>query len=76
MTQPVDAPPIAQLLITLTATRQVQVLGPIEDEILCIGLMGKARDAIRDHCTEKAKTAAGGLTIVRQPLNNNGGNGA
>lgn len=74
MTQPVDAPPIAQLLITLTSTGQIQIQGPIQDKTLCYGLMESAKDAIREHHAEQAK--AGGLTIVRQPLNNNGGNGA
>lgn len=73
---PQEAPPMAQLLITMSANRSVQVNGPIQDDVFCYGLLEKAKDAIREWHTEQAKAAAGGLTIVRQPLNNNGGNGA
>lgn len=40
--------PRAQLTITLTATGQIQVSGPIADKGVCYMLLELARDAIRD----------------------------
>jgi len=81
MSQPQEPPitqeaPIAQLVINLMPNRQVLVSGPIQDDLFCYGLLEKANDAIHEWHAEAQKQAAGGLTIVRQPLNNNGGNGA
>jgi hypothetical protein len=38
----------AQLLITLHENGQIQVEGPLENRILCYGLLECARDALRD----------------------------
>jgi len=38
-----------QLLISVSATGDVNVSGPIGDKLLCYGLLGIARDLIRDY---------------------------
>lgn len=38
-----------QLVITLTPEGQVQVAGPLNDRVLCYGLLESARDAIREY---------------------------
>lgn len=40
-------PPV-QLVITMTPDGQVQVSGPLQNKVLCYGMLESARDAIRD----------------------------
>ena len=49
--------PIAQLIISLHSNGSITVSGPIENKILCYGLLEVAKDVIRDH----VPAAAGGL---------------
>lgn len=37
-----------QLVITLNPDGQLSLSGPIQNKILCYGLLGRARDAIKD----------------------------
>jgi hypothetical protein len=41
--------PRAQMLITLMSDGQLAVQGPIQDKILCYGMMETARDIIAAH---------------------------
>lgn len=49
--------PEIKLVITTTPEGAVTVEGPIDQPILCYGLLGVAHDVIRDHCERKARTA-------------------
>jgi hypothetical protein len=42
------APARIELLIMLTEDGQVQVQGPVQQKLLCYGMLAMARDAIRD----------------------------
>ena len=59
---------MVQLVITLMDNGQLQVTGPIQDRMLCYGMLEVARDVIRDQ-----QPKPGGLIAVRQPLD--GGKG-
>lgn len=43
-----------QLLIEMDEQGNVAVRGPIANKTLCYGLLGSARDAIKDHCDKQA----------------------
>jgi len=53
------------LAITLTETGQVQVSGPIQNLVLCYGLLEAAKDAIRKHSASAPKS---GLVMARGTL--------
>lgn len=57
------APKAVQILITMAPNGGVQVTGPIDNKLLCYGLLDCARDAIKDHSDQKAK---GGIVQARQ----------
>lgn len=42
-------PPVITLTITLDERRQLNIAGPIDDKILCFGMLECAKDAVRDH---------------------------
>ena len=63
--------PQLQLIITVDGNGAVQVAGPIDNAVLCYGLLALAADSLRDYWAKKAQ--AGGLTVVREPLPMNGG---
>lgn len=73
------APPRAQLVITLAADGTVGVNGPIQDKILCYGLLECARDAINGYAAKQARSpivpasAADPFLMARRP--NGGANG-
>jgi hypothetical protein len=46
-----------QLVITVDDKGQVQVTGPIHDRLLCYGLLEAARDAIKEHNDNLAKSS-------------------
>lgn len=46
---------IAQLIITLDDTGTVSVNGPIDQVLMCYGLLDMAKDSIRNHVEQKAK---------------------
>jgi hypothetical protein len=50
------APPRAQLVIQITVDGQIQVHGPIQDKMLCYGLLECARDAIREFDAKAAQS--------------------
>lgn len=54
------------LTITMTPQGQVMVNGPIENKLLCYGLLECARDAIKDYA-DKAQEH-GGLIPITRPL--------
>ena len=60
----------AVLTITWTQDGQIQVNGPINDKILCYGLLEAAKDAIRDYVAKN--TASNSLTIAHGTLPLNG----
>lgn len=62
---------IAQITVTLTNNGQVQVSGPIDNRMLCYGLLEMAKDVVREFVANQKKP--GNLSIVHQPLNGNGG---
>lgn len=62
------------LTITLdAATGQVQVAGPIDNKMICYGLLEMAKDAIRDYAAAQAKQ--GGLIAVKGSLPGQNGTG-
>lgn len=73
-----NQPPRAQLLITLQADGSVQVQGPINDKVLCYGLLECARDAIQEAAARAAAVSRivpaqmADPFLVRRP-NSNGG---
>lgn len=46
----------AELKITLTQAGQIQIEGPIDNKMLCYGMMECARDAIKEFTDQKAKS--------------------
>lgn len=58
---PTPTSPVITLTITLDATGNVNVNGPVHDLILCYGLLGRAHDAIKDW---NDKQRASGLVLV------------
>lgn len=46
---------IATLTITMTDAGEVGVVGPIENQVLCYGLLEVARDIVLDHSKKKAE---------------------
>ena len=45
--------PAAQLIITLSPDGQIQVNGPIDNKLLCYGMLDSAKDAIRDRLAQQ-----------------------
>ena len=44
-----------QLTITVQDDGRTRVDGPVDDKILCYGLLEAAKDAVRDHVAAKAR---------------------
>lgn len=64
-----------QLLISLdTLTNEINVSGPIQDDILCYGLLEKARQVISAYqvSLHKPKPNGGILSAVRNGFRNHG----
>jgi len=57
--------PQAQLLITLMVDGTVQVSGPIDNKLLCYGLLGCAQDAIREY---KAKQTTNIISLPQMGM--------
>lgn len=53
---PPDLPPRAQMLLVINADGSFGVQGPLDDKILCYGMLEAAKDAIRDHHAKKAQS--------------------
>ena len=58
-----------QLVITLKQGQGVEVHGPIQDKVLCYGLLEAAKDAIRDF-----RPPGGGLVVPTIELREQNGN--
>lgn len=59
--------PDITLSVTLKAGGNIQISGPIQDKVLCYGLLSAAMDAVREfHAAQVA--AQNGLSIVRGTL--------
>ncbi len=61
-----------KLTITLSPNGGVQVHGPIDNAMLCYGLLEVAKDVIRMHVQKKAASA---IVLPRIVLPGNGGMG-
>ena len=61
-----------KLTITLSPNGQVSVTGPIDNAMLCYGLLEVAKDVVRMHVQKKAEN---GIVIPRIMLPGNGGVG-
>ena len=61
-----------KLTITLSPNGGVSVNGPIDNAMLCYGLLEVAKDVVRMHVQKKAES---GITPVRILLPRNGGLG-
>ena len=61
-----------KLTITLSPNGGVSVTGPIDNAMLCYGLLEVAKDVVRMHVQKKAES---GITPVRILLPRNGGLG-
>ena len=55
-----------RLIIELKDNGQIEVSGPIENKVLCYGMLGAAHDAIRDYVANKAS----GIIAAPHPLLN------
>lgn len=55
--------PKVQLIITLEESGQVGINGPINDKVLCYGLLDCAKDAIKEYNDRLAKERSG-IAIV------------
>ena len=51
-------PIVAQLAITMDDAGQINVNGPIENRVLCYGLLEMAKDAIKAHAEQSKKLIA------------------
>lgn len=47
--------PIVQLLLTLNKDGTLNVTGPIDDRVLCYGMLDYAKDVIREYQARQAK---------------------
>jgi hypothetical protein len=47
----------AELIIRLTTEGKVEVQGPIDNKLVCYGLLEAGRDAIKEYHDAKAKSA-------------------
>ena len=61
-----------KLTITLSPNGQVSVTGPIDNAMLCYGLLEVAKDVVRTHVQKKAES---GIVIPRIVMPRNGGLG-
>ncbi len=61
-----------KLTITMSPSGAIQVHGPIDNGLLCFGLLEVAKDVIRDHIKKKAES---GIVPVQIVLPGNGGRG-
>jgi hypothetical protein len=52
-----------------TAQKAVRVTGPIDEEVLCLGMLEKAKDSVRAHNAAKA-----GIEIARSLNDDSTGN--
>ena len=59
-----------KLAITLSPNGQVSVTGPIDNAMLCYGLLEVAKDVVRTHVQKKAES---GIVIPRIVMPRNGG---
>ena len=59
-----------KLTITLSPNGQVSVTGPIDNAMLCYGLLEVAKDVVRMHVQKKAES---GIVIPRIVMPRNGG---
>ncbi len=57
-----------ELRITVSNEGEIRVYGPVQDKILCFGLLEMAKDAIRDHKVEKSDILVPDLTLVPRNL--------
>ena len=58
-----------KLTITMSPNGEVRVHGPIDNALLCYGLLEVAKDVIRDHIKKKAES---GIVPVQILLPGNG----
>lgn len=47
--------PMVQLLLTLNKDGTLNVTGPIDDRVLCYGMLDYAKDVIREYQASRAK---------------------
>jgi len=62
--------PQIQLVITMDDTGAVNVAGPIQNQLLCVGLLEMAKVAIFDHAKQnqnRVQPAPAGLVLPKQP---------
>ncbi len=62
----------AKLTITMSPNGAISVTGPIDNGLLCFGLLEVAKDVIREHIRKKAES---GIVPVQIVLPGNGGRG-
>ena len=55
---------IAQLVITLTDTNQIEVNGPVDNKGLCYMMLECARDAVHEQSLKTAVAMNGGGIVV------------
>lgn len=49
-----------RLTITMDADGRIQIHGPIENRVLCYGLLGIAHDLVKDHDPQKIQIPQNG----------------
>lgn len=65
--------PKVQLVITLDEDGQVGIRGPLQDPVLCYGLIEAAKDALQDHNRAGPKIQPGSLDDLKGLEGGNGG---
>ena len=56
--------PAFQLVISMTAEGKVDVTGPLDQKVICYGLLAMARDIIQHYQPPKPD----GLSVIHRPL--------
>ena len=54
-----------QLVISLNASGEINISGPIQDKVLCYGLLGIARDLVKDYVPQAITVPKG---VIIPPL--------
>jgi hypothetical protein len=60
---------VVQILIEMTPTGQVNVTGPVDNKVLCFGLLEAAKDAVREYAEQNAKRIVPATGITLAPPN-------
>ena len=55
------------IVITL-GPNGLSVTGPLDDKVVCYGMLDAAKDIVQEHHIKKAQAPANGLQVIRTPF--------